>query len=61
MNGFFLNIFFDRINRMDWIFSRFPGEIVKIAITLTAKRIAYLWFLPETANLKYPNDPVNPV
>ena len=28
---------------------------------ITAKRFAHFRFLPETGNLKYPNNPVNPV
>ncbi|CAB1060583.1 hypothetical protein D1BOALGB6SA_5349 [Olavius sp. associated proteobacterium Delta 1] len=35
--------------------------VMIVAITLSAKRIAYLRFHPETANLKYPYNPVNPV
>jgi len=31
---------YDRINRINWIFS---------------------WFHPETGNLKFPNNPINPV
>ena len=79
---------------MNWIFSRFPDETVKItsashrkfgthmrkieyarvyrqllelnravivAISLSAKRIVYSRFLPETGNQKYPKNPVNPV
>jgi len=31
MNGFFLSIiFFDKINRMNWIFLRFPDETAEI-------------------------------
>jgi hypothetical protein len=86
--------FSDRINRMNWILSRFPDETVKIAsafrreigdlmreianavvfqqitdsnraltlaISFSAKRIAYTRFHLETGCKKYPNYPVNPV
>ena len=88
-----LNSFFDRINRINRIFSRFSDETVittsafrrnlnfSIAKVLdvsahrlkrenintdndhtySVKRIDYFRFLQKTGNLKYPENPVDPV
>jgi len=43
----------DRINRMNRDFTAILAP--------SAKRIMYCRFHPETGNIKYPNNPVNPV